>query len=58
MLQAAWASNIAAMFNLLKLIQIIEILGILAFAFSGFLEARRKDMDLVGVFTVAFITAF
>lgn len=41
-----------------KLLQIIEILGILAFAFSGFLEARRKDMDLVGVFTVAFITAF
>lgn len=41
-----------------KFIQFIEILGILAFAFSGFIEARRKDMDLVGVFTVAFITAF
>jgi uncharacterized membrane protein YeiH len=27
-------------------------------AFSGFIEARRKRMDLVGVFTVAFITAF
>ncbi|MFC7518285.1 trimeric intracellular cation channel family protein [Herbaspirillum sp. GCM10030257] len=40
------------------LIQVVEVLGLLAFAFSGFIEARRKDMDLVGVFTVAFITAF
>jgi uncharacterized membrane protein YeiH len=40
------------------LIQVIELLGIIAFAFSGFIEARRKDMDVVGVFTVAFITAF
>ena len=39
-------------------LQIIEALGIVAFALSGFVEARRKDMDLVGVFTVAFITAF
>ena len=39
-------------------LQIIEVLGLLAFAISGFIEARRKDMDLVGVFTVAFITAF
>lgn len=40
------------------LLQIIEILGIVAFALSGFVEARRKEMDMVGVFTVAFITAF
>ncbi|WP_460842728.1 trimeric intracellular cation channel family protein [Noviherbaspirillum agri] len=40
------------------LLQVIEVMGIVAFAFSGFVEARRKDMDLVGVFTVAFITAF
>lgn len=46
------------MYSFSTLLQIIEILGILAFAFSGFVEARRKDMDLVGVFTVAFITAF
>jgi uncharacterized membrane protein YeiH len=39
-------------------LQVIEVLGLLAFALSGFIEARRKDMDLVGVFTVAFITAF
>lgn len=40
------------------LLQVIETLGIVAFAFSGFIEARRKDMDLVGIFTIAFITAF
>ncbi len=39
-------------------LQVIEVCGILAFAFSGFIEASRRDMDLVGVFTVAFITAF
>src|SRR5471032_668656 len=41
-----------------SLITIIEIMAILVGAFSGFIEARRKRMDLVGVFTVAFITAF
>jgi uncharacterized membrane protein YeiH len=35
-----------------------EVAGILAFAVSGFVEARNKGMDWVGVFTVAFITAF
>ena len=44
--------------NISTLLQVIEALGILAFAASGFVEARRKDMDIVGVFTVAFITAF
>lgn len=41
-----------------SLITIIEIMAILVGALSGFIEARRKRMDLVGVFTVAFITAF
>jgi len=36
----------------------IEVAGVVAFAFSGFIEARRKRMDVVGGFTVAFITAF
>lgn len=36
----------------------VEVVGILAFAVSGFVEARQKEMDLVGVFTVAFITSF
>ena len=42
----------------MSLIKIIEILAILVGAFSGFIEARSKKMDVVGVFTVAFITAF
>ena len=42
----------------LSLIKVIEIMAILVGAFSGFIEARRKRMDPVGVFTVAFITAF
>ncbi len=42
----------------MSLIKILEILAILAGAFSGFIEARSKRMDVVGVFTVAFITAF
>ncbi|KIF82403.1 trimeric intracellular cation channel family protein [Noviherbaspirillum autotrophicum] len=42
----------------MSLIKIIEVLAILIGAFSGFAEARSKKMDVVGVFTVAFITAF
>jgi uncharacterized membrane protein YeiH len=42
----------------MHLITFIEIVAILVGAFSGFIEARRKRMDLVGVFTVAFIAAF
>jgi uncharacterized membrane protein YeiH len=40
-----------------SLITVIEIMAILVGAFSGFVEARRKRMDIVGVFTVAFINA-
>jgi uncharacterized membrane protein YeiH len=40
------------------MLQIIEVLGIITFALSGIIEARRKRMDLVGVYTVALITAF
>lgn len=42
----------------MTLIQFIEGMAILVNAFSGFVEARSKKMDVVGVFTVAFITAF
>lgn len=42
----------------MHLVKLIEILAILVGAFSGFVEARSKRMDVVGVFTVAFITAF
>lgn len=35
----------------------ITYLGVIAGAISGVIEARRKDMDIVGACTVAFITA-
>lgn len=39
-------------------LHVVEVIGVFVFASSGLVEARRKKMDLVGVFTVAFITAF
>jgi uncharacterized membrane protein YeiH len=39
------------------LLTIIEILGIAVAAFSGIMEAKRNNMDLIGIYTVAFITA-
>lgn len=40
------------------MLAMIEIAAILAFAVSGLIESVRKRMDIVGVFTVAFVTAF
>lgn len=51
-------SNIETTCRRMHLITVIEIVAILVGAFSGFIEARRKRMDVVGVFTVAFIAAF
>ena len=36
----------------------LEVLGVIAFALSGVIEAARKHFDLVGVVMVGFITAF
>lgn len=44
--------------NLADLIYILEFVGIMAFAISGMLEAQNRDMDPVGVFAIACITAF
>ncbi len=35
----------------------LEMIGIVAFAISGMIAARSKNMDPVGVFTIGFITA-
>jgi len=40
------------------IIKTIEILGIMAFALTGIYEARKKGMDIIGVYSVAMITAF
>lgn len=39
------------------LLKTIEILGIFAFAITGIIEARRKQMDIIGTYSVAMITA-
>jgi uncharacterized membrane protein YeiH len=37
---------------------LIEVLGVLAFSMTGVFEARRLKMDVVGVYSLAMITAF
>lgn len=39
------------------IIYLLEMIGIVAFAISGMMAARSKNMDPVGVFTIGFITA-
>jgi uncharacterized membrane protein YeiH len=39
-------------------IKTIEVIGIIAFAVTGIFEARKKGMDLVGVYSLAMITSF
>jgi uncharacterized membrane protein YeiH len=38
-------------------IQLIDILGVIAFAISGVLAAMRKGMDLFGILIIAFVTS-
>jgi uncharacterized membrane protein YeiH len=39
-------------------LKLIEVLGVLAFSMTGIFEARRLKMDIIGVYSVAMITAF
>ena len=39
-------------------LSIVEALAIFAYAFSGFIEARKRRLDAVGTFLVALATAF
>jgi uncharacterized membrane protein YeiH len=39
-------------------IAIVELLGVLSFAFTGIIEARKKGMDLFGAYAVSMIAAF
>ena len=39
------------------IIYVLEMTGVIAFAISGMLIARSKNMDPVGVFTIGFVTA-
>ena len=40
------------------LLTTIEIAATVAFAMSGLIEATRKKMDIIGVFSVTFVSAF
>ena len=40
------------------MVYIIESLGILTFAISGMLLAKKKDLDIVGIYMIGWITAF
>jgi uncharacterized membrane protein YeiH len=42
----------------MDLFTFIEAVGVFAFALSGLVEARRRGMDLVGLYVVALVTAF
>jgi uncharacterized membrane protein YeiH len=43
---------------LANFISAVEVLGVLAFALSGLIEAKRKGLDIVGVAMVTAVTAF
>lgn len=45
-------------FSQLNVLALIELLGVLAFAFTGIIEAHKKGMDIIGIYTVSMITAF
>ncbi|HUI44673.1 MAG TPA: trimeric intracellular cation channel family protein [Nitrospirota bacterium] len=39
------------------LVKTIEVLGIIAFALTGIYAARKKGMDIIGVYSLAMVTA-
>ena len=47
-----------ATLQLTTLLTTIEIAATIAFAMSGLIEATRRKMDIVGVFSVTFVSAF
>jgi len=65
------SADVAAAFDLLlfsryhgalmrydDVLTLIEMVGVLAFSMTGIFEARRLKMDIVGVYSLAMITAF
>lgn len=44
--------------QLTTLLTTIEVAATIAFAMSGLIEATRRKMDIVGVFSVTFVSAF
>ena len=42
----------------MNLLKFIEVIGVFASAFAGLIEAKQRNMDLVGLFVVALVAAF
>lgn len=41
-----------------KFLLILDIIGIISFALTGYFVATKKRLDLLGVFLISFVTAF
>lgn len=54
----AWLNIVGKLDFVNNLFLLVELLGVLAFAFTGIIEAHKKGMDLIGVYTVSMIAAF
>lgn len=42
----------------MTILPIVDTLGVFACALSGLLQARKRELDLVGLFVIALVTAF
>lgn len=51
-----WISNGTTTYNM-KLITIVEALGVMSFAFSGAVSAMQKRLDVFGVLIITFVTS-
>ncbi len=50
--------SVPSFVNLEALLTAIEVAATIAFAMSGLIEAVRRRMDIIGVFSVTFVSAF
>ena len=51
-------ATVASIVSYERFLTLIEVLGVIAFSMTGVFEARRLKMDIVGVYSLAMITAF
>jgi len=58
LLRLTFLATLAVAMSYDDFLKLIEVLGVFAFSMTGIFEARRLKMDIVGVYSVAMITAF
>ena len=51
-------ASLQAFYDKVDLLYLTDVIGIVAFAFAGVLVGIRKKCDPVGIFVLAFSTAF